>query len=102
MTIAVIFVPAVATYATHAAHCFMHCAAQGYHVLGVPIPGDWASAAKALMTGTATVLVVARPDHLDPRREPRIEIAGQPAMPVAVGHNNAGPVPQRHRRPNQV
>lgn len=104
MTIAVIFVPAIAAYATFAAACFNHCAAQGYDVLGVPVPGDWPAAANALKTGTATVLVVARPDHLDPTREPRVEIAGQPAVPVAVGRNEApgsGTAPRR-RRPNQV
>lgn len=107
MTTAVIFVPSVADYADYAAQCFAYCATRGYEVLGVPAPGDWDAAAQALKTGAATVLVVARSEHLDPNREPRVEVAGQPSKPVAVRRNSrpgmtSGAIPRRLRRPNQL
>lgn len=99
MTIAVIFVPAVHQFATYASQCLEYCAARGWVVLGVD--HDWEAAAKVLKSGLAGVLVVARPDHLDPDREPRVEVVDQgpaPAMPP----RGAGLVPPRRRRPNQV
>lgn len=80
MTIAVIFVPAAAHLATYATQCLDYCAARGWEVLGVD--RDWDSAAKAVRVGLAGVLLVARPDHLDPAREPRIEVVSECAVPL--------------------
>lgn len=62
--------------------CIRHCLAHGYFVVGV-VKDNWGQAMEYLHDGTATVLVVADPRHLDPNREPRIEVvaegtAGQP------------------------
>lgn len=100
MTIAVIFVPA-AHVAIYAAQCLDYCAARGYEVAGV-VAGDWAAAAAMLIHRTAGIIVVARPDHLDPDREPRVEVVDVPSGPPVAPPRNAGPVPRRQRRPNQV
>jgi hypothetical protein len=100
VTIAVIFIPAVHQFATYADQCLAYCAHRGYEVAGV-VTGDWAAAAAMLIGRTAGVLVVARPDHLDPDREPRIEVVDQ-GTSHATPPRNAGPVARRHRRPNQV
>lgn len=97
MTIAVIFVPA-AHIATYASQCFDYCAARGYEVAGV-VHGDWAAAAAMLMSRTAGVLIVARGEHLDPNREPRVEVA----LPEESGP--AGPSTRpasRLRRPRRI
>lgn len=99
MPIAVIFVPA-AHLAVHAAACLDYCTAKGYEVAGV-VHGDWSAAAAMLVNRAAGVLVVARPDHLDPNREPRVEVVDQGGTP-ALPPRNAGPVGRRHRRPNPV
>lgn len=100
MAIAVIFVPAAVHVATYATQCLDYCAARGYEVAGV-VTCDWAAAAAMLIARRAGILVVARPDHLDPNREPRTEVVDCGPAPAAPPRN-AGPVPQRQRRPNQV
>lgn len=100
MPIAVIFVPA-AHLATYAHQCLEYCSARGYEVAGV-VQGDWAAATTMLVNRVAGILVVARPDHLDPDREPRVEVVDQAGAVPAAPPRNAGPVSRRHRRPNQV
>lgn len=100
MPIAIIFVPA-AHLATYASQCLDYCAARGYQVAGV-VHGDWAAAAGMLINRAAGIIVVARPDHLDPDREPRIEVAGPDGAAPAAPPRNDGPVSRRKRRPNQV
>jgi hypothetical protein len=107
VTNAVIYIPAAAAHlAVYADQCLAHCAARGYDVAGIVNTG-WAAVVAVLASRAAQVVVVARPDHLDPDRVPRIEIAGQPSTPV-VQSRNAGPgmtsgsIPRRLRRPNQV
>jgi len=100
MTLAVIFIPAAAHLATYASQCLEYCAERGYQVAGV-VTSDWAAAAGIVMSHGAGVLVVARPDHLDPDREPRTEVVDHSTTPVAPPRN-AGPVPHRQRRPNQI
>lgn len=86
MTTAVIFVPAT-HFELYASQCLTYCAARGYEVAGI-VTGTWSSAISVLASRTATVLVVARAEHLDPDREPRLEIVAQA---------DAGPVHQRTR-----
>lgn len=100
MTNAVIYVPAALHLATYAAQCLSYCTLKGYEVVGI-VATDWAAVLTVVTTSTAQVIVVARPDHLDPDREPRIEVVEQGPVPAAPPRN-AGPVPRRQRRPNQV
>lgn len=107
MTTAVIFVPAALAHVAHVAHvaayaaqCLDYCAVRGYEVAGV-ITTDWPAVVKVLTGGTASVVVVARPDHLDPLREPRIEVAYRPGSATPPPRND-GPVARRYRRPNRV
>lgn len=75
---AIIYVPQLYEVAKYAATCIEHCARHGYEVVGL-VHGDWAKAAALLTSSTAGIMVVARPDHLPPDREPRVEIADEPA-----------------------
>lgn len=56
--------------------CIRHCLANGYSVVGV-VKDNWRQAMEYLNDGTASVLVVADPRHLDPQREPRIEVVAE-------------------------
>lgn len=100
MTSAVVYIPAAAHFATYAAQCLAYCATKGYTVTGV-ITTDWTAVLAVLSAQAAHVVVVARPDHLDPDRIPRIEVVDHSTAPAAPPRNS-GPVPRRQRRPNQV
>lgn len=78
MTLAVVFIPAAVHLATYAAQCLDYCANRGYEVCGI-VTEDWPSVVKLVGAQAATVVVVARAEHLDPEREPRIEIAANAA-----------------------
>lgn len=54
--------------------CVSHCLVHGYNAVGV-VKDNWKQAMDYLNEGKATVLVVADPEHLDPKRSPRIEVA---------------------------
>lgn len=90
MTTAVVFVPATAIV-PFAKQCLDYCAARGYEIAGV-IRGDWAAVARMLITGAASIVVVARREHLDPDREPRVEVLAEVA-------SLALPRTARNRRP---
>lgn len=77
MTRAVIYVPQLYEVARYVATCMEHCARHGYDVTGV-VHGNWPAAAAMLNGGTVSVLVIARPDHLAPDRQPRVEVADEP------------------------
>lgn len=100
VTTAIIFIPA-AHIAAYAGQCLDYCAARGYQVAGI-VHGDWAAAAGMLMGRAAGVMVVARPDHLDPDREPRVEVVDKDGTPPAGPPRNAGPAARRKHRPNQI
>jgi len=100
VTNAVIYIPAAQHLANYADQCIAYCVVKGYEVTGV-ITTDWVDVMAVMAARAAQVIVVARPDHLDPDREPRIEVVDQGAS-HAVPPRNSGPVPRRHRRPNQV
>jgi hypothetical protein len=72
MTNAVIFVQAE-KFEANAARCLDYCAARRYEVAGL-ICGDWDAALQMLRDGLAGVIVVGSAAHLDPEREPRIEV----------------------------
>lgn len=93
MTSAIIFIPAAFHFATYAAQCLTYCAGRGYEVYGI-VTTDWAAVLAVLSAGAAQVVVVARPDHLDPDRVPRIEVA-DPATPY---HDNSHAASARDRR----
>lgn len=99
MTTAIVFVP-TSHLLPDAEKGINHCLAHGYEMIGV-VKDDWGKAMEYLHDGTADVLVVADDEHLDPDREPRIEVVNQRALP-ATPPRNAGPVPRRQRRPNQI
>jgi hypothetical protein len=80
--------------------CLDYCAARKYDVAGVVL-GNWEAAATMLCDRLAGVLVVDRPDHLAPDREPRIEVVDRAANP-APAPRAGGPTARRRRRPNQV
>jgi hypothetical protein len=81
VTIAVVFVP-TGHVATYASQCLTYCEAKGYDVAGI-VTSDWAAAVATVLNRAAGVIVVARADHLDPHREPRVEVA---ALPDQVRH----------------
>lgn len=77
LTTAIVFV--VSRYLlTDAARCIDYCRSRGYVMAGV-VKDDWAAAIALIRAGQASVIVVADTRHLDPDREPRIEV-------VAEGH----------------
>lgn len=85
MTVAVIFVPAAAHLATYASNCLDYCAARGYEVAGV-VTADWAAAAAMVLSNKAAVLVVSSAEHLDPNREPRVEVVAEHTAPATPRH----------------
>ncbi len=93
MISAVIFTPFI--HAGQIAQCLDYCARHGYEVLGV-VTGDWKAAAAAAVDATA-VLVVPRPDNLDPDRLPRTEVAATGEIVPEAGA--AGVARRRRPRP---
>lgn len=87
MTTAIVFAPTAFLY-PDVAKGIQHCIRRRYHMIGV-VKDDWKTAMDYLADGTADVLVVADPTHLDPRRAPRIELAVDDVPP--------GPSEQRTR-----
>jgi hypothetical protein len=75
VTSAIILVPHVLHVARYADLCLTYCAERGYSVTGVVT--DWAAASDLCLKGAADITVVARTEHLDPRRKPRLEVVGE-------------------------
>lgn len=80
MTKAIIYTP-TDHFEQHTDQCLDYCAQRGYDVAGV-VRDDWHTAMQLACEGdVAGVVVVARVDHLDPHRRPRVEVvAEQPAI----------------------
>lgn len=95
---AFIVVPA-ATSTTHAAQCFAYLEARGWVFEGLFT--DFQEAWTLACSGAASVVVVARPDHIDPQHAPRVEVANLHTGRVAPPRND-GPLSRRQRRANQV
>lgn len=90
MVCAVVFVPA-ADIVPYANQCLEYCISRGYEIAGV-IRDDYSAAAEMLLSGAATVLVVARREHLDPGREPRLEVLAEvAAMSQSITARNRRP-----------
>lgn len=97
MTTAVIFVPN-GQYELYASLCLNYCVAKGYEIGGV-IQGDWEAVVRTISAGIATVVVVARPEHINPAWEPRIEIAGTATIDQP---DNDRARSMRRRRPRPI
>jgi hypothetical protein len=69
---AIIFVPK-AHVAAHLGTCLAYCTARGYEVGGI-VSTSWLAVLAIRLTGDADVIVVARPDHIDPEQELRVEV----------------------------
>ena len=89
-TVAVVFVPD-AKVVPYAKLCLDYCARRGYDIAGV-IRGDWPAVAAMLATKAVGVVVVARREHLEPDREPRVEVLAEVAA-------QSRPILARNRRP---
>lgn len=74
MPSAVIFVPYGQGKLRYGSQCLTYCSVRGYDVVGVVV-GDWSAVVDVVIRGRAGVVVVARVQHLDPNREPRVEVA---------------------------
>jgi hypothetical protein len=72
---AVVFIPAE-HLAQHLGQCLTYCEAKGYKLAGV-VRDDWCAVARMVAGGIVGVVVVARADHLDPGREPRLEVVAE-------------------------
>lgn len=75
MTIAIAFVPAGLLDLVFVNQCIAHCNHRGYTFAG--LVRDWPTALKMIAAGMASVVVFAREEHLDPAREPRVEVCGE-------------------------
>lgn len=93
---AFIVVPA-ATSTTHAAACFAYLEAQGWTFGGLFT--DFQEAWVLACAGAASVVVVARPDHIDPHHAPRVEVANLDRGRAAPPRNDG---PRRQRRPREI
>jgi hypothetical protein len=100
VTIAVIFVPAH-DIAEFGKQCMDYCAARGYEVAGV-IRGDWNAAISMTRASSATVVVIASWDHLDPDRKPRVEVAAPGAAGSKCGDGSSARASLRHRRAHRI
>lgn len=102
-TDAVIYVPVAllptVAYDEALARCYAYCARCDYIVIG--IARTWAEVEEAYANRDIGVLVVDRHDHLDPNRQPRIEVATTAGPPVAEPRNT-GPAARRQRRPHRL
>lgn len=76
---------------TDVERCIAYSLARGYNVIGV-VRDNWQQAIDYLHDGTATVMVVAARNKLDPCREPRIEAAAE----------GGGPGPEGQARPRII
>lgn len=103
MTTAVIFVPAAGDIA-FADMCMAYLLHKGYEFGGL-VEGRWEGVLEALEHRAADVVVIARAEHLDPNRKPRIEIVSQ-AGDVPAGsaskHDNSRPASMRQRRARRI
>jgi hypothetical protein len=99
---AVIYVPiallSADAYTDALTRCRAYCDRCGYTIIG--IARTWAEVEEAYARREIGVLVVDRPDHLDPDREPRIEVATAAGPPV--NEARGGHVARRQRRANRL
>lgn len=99
MTHAVAFVPEGPLDEIFVAQCLAHCAHRGYEVAGL-VRGDWPTVMAMLDAGLASVVVFAREEHIDPAREPRIEVCGETTQALYRHAPGPEPVTNQRRRPH--
>jgi sugar phosphate isomerase/epimerase len=99
---AIVFIPK-AHLAAYTGACLEYCAARGYEVAGI-VSSTWLATLAIRLGGNADVIVVARPDHIDPAQELRVEVATtiDGATSPAPRPRNAEHVARRLRRPNRL
>lgn len=98
MITAVIFVSADAPQ-SHVDRCLNHCITHAYEITTV-VRGDWNEVTRMRASGEAQVVVIARWDHLDPERLPRVELATVAALPPNT--DPPGRARSRTRRPQNA
>lgn len=91
MTTAIVFVPAEMPLDLYLSRCMAYCESRGYTFGGVL--RDYTAGLQALLDSHASVIVVARGDHLDPNRVPRVEVVAD-AAPIGGA--------DQQRRPTSV
>lgn len=94
MTLAVVLVPSEPIDPIFISQCIAHCAHRGYTVAG--LARDWPTAWKMVRDGLASVVTVARQEHINPDRLPRIEVCGEDTQ--ALFRKAAGPEPVKNQR----
>lgn len=83
--------------------CVTHIERRGYRLL--TILRDWATVMQVLRNREAHVVVVAREEHLDPVRQPRVEFVGEETVRLSSTRVARALMPRdggRHRRPRIV
>lgn len=87
----------------------MHIERRGYQLACMPLR-DWPTVLHILRERLATVIVVARSEHLDPGFEPRVEVVGEETQRLCLPPKESGNDKRnrylwaggRHRRPRPV
>lgn len=65
----------------HATRCIAYIEERGYRLGGI-VKDNWRAVLDAIAAGQADIVVVSEESHLDPKRQPRIEVvAHQVAVP---------------------
>ncbi len=99
---AVIYVPiallSADAYADALERCRVYCVRCEYTVIG--IARTWEEVEEAYANRDIGVLVVDRADHLDPNREPRVEVATAAGRPAPEPRNAAPVFKLSRRRPS--
>jgi len=76
ITNAIIYLPRHATTdGSFAKLCLAHIERHGYRLISVV--REWRAALGMVRSGSATVIVFARPEHFEPDFEPRVEFVGE-------------------------
>ncbi|NMO52046.1 hypothetical protein HH310_12665 [Actinoplanes sp. TBRC 11911] len=99
---AIIYLPEGETLeGTYAQQCLAHIEQHGYTLYSVLY--DWDLINKTIDAGPATVVVVAREEHLDPRRTPRVEFVGHEIRTrVRFDQKETRRIGAHHRRPRII
>lgn len=100
MTLAIAFVPAGPIDPVYVSQCIAHCNHRGYTFAG--LARDWPTAFKMIKAGLASVVVFARQEHVDPDREPRIEVCGETTQELFRKAGTVAAVTHRRERPRII
>lgn len=100
MTFAIAFVPDGPLDLVFVNQCIAHCNHRGYTFAG--LARDWPTALKMIAAGLASVVVFARQEHLDPAREPRVEVCGETTQQLFRKSPGPAPVTNQRDRPHII